>query len=142
MTELKPCPFCGGKASIKYKWLSKAGRTIAPPVEVMEEQGLNAWFGQHQYIERYKYSVKAICNRCHARGKPVVATVEKYTPYSTTEEAVKAMGINASVEKVTDIEKIISYGVMRTPALVVDEKVLSVGKVLTVEEVMSILKAI
>ena len=59
-----------------------------------------------------------------------------------TEEAVKAMGINASVEKVTDIEKIISYGVMRTPALVVDEKVLSVGKVLTVEEVMSILKAI
>ena len=52
------------------------------------------------------------------------------------------MGINASVEKVTDIEKIISYGVMRTPALVVDEKVLSVGKVLTVEEVMSILKAI
>ena len=93
VTELKPCPFCGGKASIKYKWLSKAGRTIAPPVEVMEEQGLNAWFGQHQYIERYKYSVKAICNRCHARGKPVVATVEKYTPYSTTEEAVKAYAL-------------------------------------------------
>lgn len=55
------------------------------------------------------------------------------------EEAVKAMGINASVEEVTDIEKIISYGIMRTPALVVDEKVLSVGKVLTVEEISSIL---
>ena len=32
------------------------------------------------------------------------------------EDAVKAMGINASVEEVTDIEKIISYGIMRTPA--------------------------
>ena len=69
------------------------------------------------------------CNKCAILTK-------------NTEETVKAMGINASVEKVTDIEKIISYGVMRTPALVVDEKVLSVGKVLTVEEVMSILKAL
>ena len=58
------------------------------------------------------------------------------------EEAVKAMGINASVEEVTDIEKIISYGIMRTPALVVDEKVLSAGKVLTVEEISSILKSL
>ena len=58
------------------------------------------------------------------------------------EEAVKAIGINASVEEVTDIEKIISYGIMRTPALVVDEKVLSVGKVLTVEEISSILKSL
>ena len=37
------------------------------------------------------------------------------------EDAVKAMGINASVEEVTDIEKIISYGIMRTPALAVVE---------------------
>ena len=58
------------------------------------------------------------------------------------EDAVKAMGINATVEEITDIEKIISYGIMRTPALVVDEKVLSVGKVLTVEEVTSILKTL
>lgn len=58
------------------------------------------------------------------------------------EDAVKAMGINASVEEITDIEKIISYGIMRTPALVVDEKVLSVGKVLTVDEITSILKSL
>ena len=90
MNELKPCPFCGGKASIKYKWLSKEVRDIEPPLEVMEEHGFDVWFQRHQYIERYKYIVKAICNKCHARGKPVVATVEKYTPYSTTEEAVKA----------------------------------------------------
>ena len=58
------------------------------------------------------------------------------------EDAVKAMGINASVEENTDIEKIISYGIMRTPALVVDEKVISVGKVLTVDEISSILKSL
>ena len=58
------------------------------------------------------------------------------------EEAVKTMGINASVEEVTDIEKIILYGIMRTPVLVVDEKVLSAGKVLTVEEISSILKSL
>ncbi len=58
------------------------------------------------------------------------------------EDAVKAMGINASVEEITDIEKIISYGIMRTPALVVDEKVISVGKVLTVDEISSILKSL
>ena len=52
------------------------------------------------------------------------------------------MGINASVEEVPDIEKIISYGIMHTPALVVDEKVRSVGKVLTVEEISSILKSL
>lgn len=61
---------------------------------------------------------------------------------SNAEDAVKAMGVNATVEEITDIEKIISYGIMRTPALVVDEKVLSVGKVLTVEEVTSILKTL
>ena len=88
--ELKPCPFCGGKASIKYKWLSKRARAIVPPSEVMKEQGFDVWYQRHQYIDRYKYSVKAICNKCHARGKPVVATVEKYTPYNTTEEAVKS----------------------------------------------------
>ena len=58
------------------------------------------------------------------------------------EDAVKSMGINASVEEITDIEKIISYGIMRTPALVVDEKVISVGKVLTVDEISSILKSL
>ena len=58
------------------------------------------------------------------------------------EDAVKAMGINASVEEITDIEKIISYGIMRTPDLVVDEKVISVGQVLTVDEISSILKSL
>ncbi len=59
---------------------------------------------------------------------------------AATEAAVSEMGINSKVEEITDIEKIISYNVMRTPALVVDGKVLSSGKALNTEEVKSILK--
>ncbi|OJV66711.1 MAG: hypothetical protein BGO41_04615 [Clostridiales bacterium 38-18] len=56
-----------------------------------------------------------------------------------TQQAVEELGLEATVEKVEDIGKIIGYGVMQTPALVVDEKVRSTGKLLTVEEVKAIL---
>ena len=46
------------------------------------------------------------------------------------EEALKLSGQEATVEKVEDVQKIIGYGVMSTPALVIDEKVVSKGKVL------------
>jgi small redox-active disulfide protein 2 len=51
------------------------------------------------------------------------------------EDAARAKGSEYEVEKVTDLQKILSYGVMMTPGLVVDGKVKSVGKVLTVEEI-------
>ena len=57
-----------------------------------------------------------------------------------TQAAVAELGINTEVEEITDIEKIISYNVMRTPALVVDGNVLSSGKVQSTEEVKSIIK--
>ena len=50
-------------------------------------------------------------------------------------EALEEMRIEASIEKVTDVKDIVSYGVMRTPALVVDGKVKVMGKVATVEEI-------
>ncbi len=50
-------------------------------------------------------------------------------------EAVSEAGVNATVEKVTDILKIGEYGVFGTPAVVVDGEVKSVGKVPTKEEV-------
>lgn len=60
------------------------------------------------------------------------------------EENVKAAivetGVEAQVEKVEDISKIMAYGVMSTPGLVVDERVVSKGKLLSVEEVKKILK--
>lgn len=54
-------------------------------------------------------------------------------------QAVEELGIDASIDKVTDFKKIVEYGVMQTPGLVVDEKVKSTGKIATVEEIKKIL---
>lgn len=59
---------------------------------------------------------------------------------ANTIEAVSKLGIDATVEKVEDIQAIMSYGVMRTPALVVDEQVKSMGRVLSADEVANLLK--
>ncbi len=48
---------------------------------------------------------------------------------NNVKEALRLLGIEAVVEKITEYPKIISYGVMSTPALVVDEKVLFTGRV-------------
>ncbi|NOH15684.1 thioredoxin family protein [Clostridium cochlearium] len=53
---------------------------------------------------------------------------------SNVRHAVEELGINASIEKVTDFKDIVSYGVMATPALVVDGKVKIMGKVPSVDE--------
>jgi small redox-active disulfide protein 2 len=55
-------------------------------------------------------------------------------------EAVSELGIDATVLKVEDVQGIIAYGVMKTPALVIDEKVKSMGKVLSTDEIIKILK--
>lgn len=56
-----------------------------------------------------------------------------------TVEAMKKLNIEATVEKVTDVREIASYGVMRTPGLVVNNKVLSQGRVPTVEQIQELL---
>ena len=56
------------------------------------------------------------------------------------EEAVKEIGISAEIVKVTDIQDIINYGVMMTPALVIDGEVKSVGSVPSPEEIIKLLK--
>jgi len=55
------------------------------------------------------------------------------------EVAVKELGINCDVEKVTDMDKILSFDVMMTPALVLDGKVKSSGKVLSSDEIKKVL---
>ncbi|QVK18799.1 TM0996/MTH895 family glutaredoxin-like protein [Mycoplasmatota bacterium] len=50
-------------------------------------------------------------------------------------KAVAELGIEANFEKVTDYKDIVSYGVMRTPALVVDEVLKASGSVLSVEDI-------
>lgn len=57
-----------------------------------------------------------------------------------TRQAVAELGSLAEVVKVDDITKIIEYRVMRTPALVIDEKVVMYGKVLSVTEIKEIIQ--
>ncbi|HZK32968.1 MAG TPA: thioredoxin family protein [Tissierellaceae bacterium] len=56
-----------------------------------------------------------------------------------TKLAIEELKVDASIEKVTDFKDIMKYGVMQTPALVVDEKVEAVGKSLSTKEIKQIL---
>ncbi len=55
-------------------------------------------------------------------------------------QVVESAGIEATIEKVIDLDKIMDYGVMMTPALVIDEKVVSSGKVLTADDIIAQIK--
>ncbi len=67
------------------------------------------------------------CKNCHAL-------------LETTQKAVHSMGLTIEVEYITDMEKIMQYGVMSMPALVVNEQAASMGKVLKSSEVETLLK--
>ena len=56
-----------------------------------------------------------------------------------TEQAAKDLGIDYTLEKITDITAIMSFGVMMTPALAVDGKVKASGKIPSSEELRKIL---
>ncbi len=66
------------------------------------------------------------CARCHQLEK-------------TTSEVVKELGIDATVEEVKDMGKIIAYNVMMTPGLVINEQVVSSGKVPSKAEVTQLI---
>ena len=75
-------------------------------------------------------SVKVLgagCRSCHEQ-------------YENAKEAVRALGLSAEVEYVTDLEKVMGYGVMSMPAIVVNEKVVSMGKVLKAADVEKLLR--
>ena len=57
------------------------------------------------------------CRACHEQ-------------YENAKTAVKALGLDVEVEYITDMEKVMGYGVMSMPAIAVNEKVVSLGKVL------------
>lgn len=67
-------------------------------------------------------------------GCPKCKTLE-----TVTREAVAEAGIEATIEKVEDIVKIMEYRVMRTPALVINEKVVLSGQVPSVKQVKEII---
>ncbi len=79
-----------------------------------------------------KQSVKVLGGGCAKCDELAKATVK----------ALEELGMDTNVEHVTDFSVIATYGVMTTPALVIDEKVVSFGKVLKTQEVVEILKRV
>ena len=67
------------------------------------------------------------CKSCHDQYEIVRKTVEK-------------LGMDIDVEYITDMEKVMSYGVMNMPAIVINEKVVSSGKVLKEREVQKFIQ--
>jgi small redox-active disulfide protein 2 len=61
---------------------------------------------------------------------------------AATKEALQQLGMDTAIDHVTDFSEIAAYGVMATPALVVDGKVVSYGKVLKTKEVVEILQKV
>ena len=56
------------------------------------------------------------------------------------EAAARRLGAEVEIEKIEDVNRILKFGVMLTPALVVDGEVKSAGRVLTPEEILALLR--
>ena len=59
-----------------------------------------------------------------------------------TKEAVKELNIDTDIEYITDLEKIMASGVMSIPALIINDNVVSKGKVLSKDEITKIIKSL
>mgnify|MGYP000908189310 CR=1 FL=1 len=68
-------------------------------------------------------------------GCPSCKTLEQ-----NTIKAISELGIDAKIEKITDIEKIMDYGVMSLPVLIANDKILTLGFVASVEEIKKLIK--
>lgn len=69
------------------------------------------------------------CKSCHEQ-------------YENAKEAVQNLGLSVEVEYITDMEKVMAYGVMSMPAIVVNDKVLSMGKILKTTDVEKLLRKV
>lgn len=69
------------------------------------------------------------CKSCHEQ-------------YEQAQQAADAMGLPVKVEYITDMQKVMEYGVMSMPAIVVNDRVVSMGKVLKAAEVEHLLRQI
>ena len=59
---------------------------------------------------------------------------------ANAKEAVKELGVEATITKVEDFKDIMKYGVMRTPAIVINEKVKAFGKVLSSDQIKKLIE--
>ena len=88
------------------------------------------------YRKRLRAQTAGICCiKVLSSGRKICHALQE-----STKEAVKNLDLSLEVEYITDIEKIMAYGVMRMPALVVNEEVVSMGRVLKTAEAENLLK--
>jgi small redox-active disulfide protein 2 len=93
---------------------------------------------------------KCCCGECDAASMKEAAGIKvlgtgcaKCSRLETSVgKALEQLGINEKAEHVTDFSEIASYGVMTTPALVIDGKVVSYGKELDANQVVEIIKKV
>lgn len=91
--------------------------------------------------------VSEIANDCCCDAKDGICCVKVlgagckscHELYENAKQAVESMGLSAEVEYITDMQKVMEYGVMSMPAIVVNEKVVSMGKVLKAADVEKLL---
>ncbi|WP_294530941.1 thioredoxin family protein [uncultured Fusobacterium sp.] len=86
----------------------------------------------HEIVEGNKIEIRVLgpgCKNCH--------TLE-----NNTLEAVKELNIEATISHITDFAEIAKYGIMSTPGLWIDGKVVSYGKVLSKDDIKRILEKI
>lgn len=60
--------------------------------------------------------------------------------YTNVEEALKRCGIDAELEKIQDISKIVEMGVLMTPGIAIDGMVVASGRLFSVEEIIGLLE--
>lgn len=96
-----------------------------------EEKNVNSINGNEKdNINCMQLSIKVLgsgCDKCDRQLKYV-------------KEAVEELNFSANIEHVEDLMKIVEYGVMSSPAIVINEKVVSVGRVLKEKQVVELLK--
>lgn len=90
--------------------------------EVIKEENTN--------ISNEKVSIKVLGEGCEKCDKV----------NDNVKEAVEILNLDADIEKIEDLIEIVTYGVMSTPGIVINEKVVSVGKILKTDEIVELLK--
>lgn len=94
--------------------------------------------------ENKTYVAEECCCTCGGNGchiKVLGAGCKScHEQHENVKKAVADMNLDAKIEYITDMEKVMSYGVMSMPAIVVNEQVVSMGKVLKAAQVEELLK--
>ncbi len=86
--------------------------------------------------------------KCNGNCTPAISSIKVlgsgcakcHKLLENTKKAVDGKKLDLEVEYITDIEKVMSYGIMSFPALLINDKIASVGRVLSVDEILNLLE--